>query len=97
MPRYRSPQGYLVVDLEPDGTFTLWVFDESKPFVRAWYFYEGSVSAPAADRLVLQSTTKTHNADADTDPDATVFVVTLADGAPSAVEAFGNRLALAPA
>jgi len=44
---------------------------------------------------VLRSIKKTRYVDGDSDLDTTEFVVTLADGAPSAIEAFGASLALA--
>jgi hypothetical protein len=96
VPRLRSPKGYLALDLEPDGTFTLWVFDESEPYVRTWNIYEGQVSTSGLDRLVLRSTKMTRYADGDTNLDTTEFVVALSGGAPAAIEAFGDSLALVP-
>lgn len=94
VPRYRSPKGYLVLELGHDDTFTLWAFDESEPFVRTWNIYAGRVAA-APDRLVLCSTTKTRYVDGDSDRDTTEFVVTVEDGVPTKIEAFGSTLALA--
>ena len=30
--RYRSRSGRVALDLDDDGTFTLWTFDESEPY-----------------------------------------------------------------
>ena len=95
MPRYRSPKRYLALDLMDDGTFTLWEFDESEPFVRTWNIYEGRVTS-STNRLVLSSTTKTRYVDGDTAPDTTVFVVNLDHGTPIEIEVFGATHALAP-
>lgn len=95
MPRYQSPHRTVALDLEPDGTFTVWQFDESEPYIKTWVTYEGS-SSRVEDGLALQCHTRFRHFDGERDDDSTRFFVRFAEGRPVSIEAFGGIIELKP-
>ena len=99
--RYRSRSGHVALDLDDDGTFTLWTFDESEPYLQIWVTHEGQVSR-GAGALALVAETSTRRDPRLVDPPSPepyrgTFAVTLVHDRPVELHAFGECHPLQPA